>query len=288
MEIYNDFYKIINESSKNTDKEFSPWILRFEFDRSLMLSKNIKMEDIFNVIYKHFNHIDEFINCVYSDDNSQELFFRINYITKKNTKVSIIDNEDMISTLKTIETTILNLILKGIDKIQKASMSNVKSIVDFEDGEYIEKPQWVIDTTGSNLNEILGNDNIDPYRTISNNIVEIYETFGIEAVRNLLLQEILDVIEYSGAYVNYRHVSLLADTMTNKGFLMSIDRFGINKSDRGPLAKCSFEETPDILAKAALFGELDHINGVSSNIMMGQEVPIGTGCVDLFFDEKLL
>ena len=48
MEIYNDFYKIINESSKNTDKEFSPWILRFEFDRSLMLSKNIKMEDIFN------------------------------------------------------------------------------------------------------------------------------------------------------------------------------------------------------------------------------------------------
>ena len=103
-----------------------------------MLSKNIKMEDIFNVIYKHFNHVDEFINCVYSDDNSQELFFRINYVTKKNTKVSIIDNEDMISTLKTIETTIMNLILKGIDKIQKASMSNVKSIVSFEDGEYVE------------------------------------------------------------------------------------------------------------------------------------------------------
>ena len=75
--------------------------------------------------------------------------------------------------------------------------------------------------------------------------------------------------------------------MTNKGFIMSIDRFGINKSDRGPLAKCSFEETPDIvLAKAALFGELDHINGVSSNTMMGQEVPIGTGAIDLFFDEN--
>ena len=100
------------------------------------------------------------------------------------------------------------------------------------------------------------------------------------------MNEILEVIEYSGGYVNYRHVALLADTMTNKGFIMSIDRFGINKSDRGPLAKCSFEETPDILAKAALFGELDHINGVSSNIMMGQEVPIGTGAIDLFFDES--
>ena len=98
--------------------------------------------------------------------------------------------------------------------------------------------------------------------------------------------EIMEVIEYGGSYVNYRHIALLADNMTNKGFIMSIDRFGINKSDRGPLAKCSFEETPDILAKAALFGELDHINGVSSNIMMGQEVPIGTGCVDLFYNER--
>ena len=67
---------------------------------------------------------------------------------------------------------------------------------------------------------------------------------------------------------------------------MSIDRHGINKSDRGPLAKCSFEETPDIIARAAIFGELDIVKGVSSNIMLGQEVPIGTGSVDLIFDEE--
>ena len=67
---------------------------------------------------------------------------------------------------------------------------------------------------------------------------------------------------------------------------MSIDRHGINKSDRGPLAKCSFEETPDIIAKAAIFGELDKVKSVSSNIMLGQEVPIGTGSVDMLFDEE--
>ena len=67
---------------------------------------------------------------------------------------------------------------------------------------------------------------------------------------------------------------------------MSIDRHGINKSDRGPLAKCSFEETPDIIAKAAIFGELDPMNSVSSNIMLGQEVPIGTGSIDIMFDEE--
>ena len=74
--------------------------------------------------------------------------------------------------------------------------------------------------------------------------------------------------------------------MTNKGYVMSVDRHGINKSDRGPLAKCSFEETPEILAKAAIFGELDPLTGVSSNIMMGQEIIGGTGSIDLIFDEE--
>ena len=67
---------------------------------------------------------------------------------------------------------------------------------------------------------------------------------------------------------------------------MSIDRHGINKSDRGPLAKCSFEETPDIISKAAIFGEYDKMTGVSSNIMLGQEVVAGTGFSDVLFDEE--
>ena len=74
--------------------------------------------------------------------------------------------------------------------------------------------------------------------------------------------------------------------MTNKGYLMSMDRHGINKSDRGTLAKCSFEETPDILARAAIFGACDKMNSVSANIMLGQEVSIGTGAIDLLFDEE--
>ena len=74
--------------------------------------------------------------------------------------------------------------------------------------------------------------------------------------------------------------------MTNKGYLMSMDRHGINKSDRGTLAKCSFEETPDILARASIFGNFDDMNSVSSNIMLGQEVSIGTGAIDVMFDEE--
>jgi hypothetical protein len=74
--------------------------------------------------------------------------------------------------------------------------------------------------------------------------------------------------------------------MTNRGSIMAIDRHGINRSERGPLAKCSFEETPDIISKAAVFGEYDKISGVSSNIMLGQEVRAGTGFSDILFDEN--
>ena len=76
--------------------------------------------------------------------------------------------------------------------------------------------------------------------------------------------------------------------MTNKGSLMSIDRFGINRGNIGPLAKCSFEETTDQLFKASIFGEIDMLNGVSSNIMMGQIPPCGTGDSEIVIDESKL
>ena len=138
----------------------------------------------------------------------------------------------------------------------------------------------------SNLEDILTHPCINPYETTSNNIWEVYRCLGIEAARTMLYNEISNVFEMSGAYVNSRHISLLVDIMTNKGTLMSVDRHGINKSDRGPLAKCSFEETPDIIAKAAIFGEVDKIKSVSANIMVGQEPPIGTGSIDVLFDEE--
>ena len=69
---------------------------------------------------------------------------------------------------------------------------------------------------------------------------------------------------------------------------MSINRHGINKNDIGPLAKCSFEETTDQFFKAAIFGETDKMNGVSSNIMVGQVPPVGTCAFNVLFNENLL
>ena len=104
----------------------------------------------------------------------------------------------------------------------------------------------------------------------------------------IILSEIKEVIDGSGSYVNSRHLNILGDIMTKNGTLMSIDRFGINRDNIGPLAKASFEETTDQLFKASIFGEKDTLSGVSSNIMLGQIAPCGTGSVNLLLDESKL
>ena len=241
-----------------------------------MLDKSILMADIYHAIMPKF---ESDIHCVFSDDNSSNLIMRIQIKESKNDTKKYMDNDDMITVLKTLERSILNeIVLKGIKNIKKASMSK-QDIHKYVDGKFVKQSEWVIDTDGSNFIEVLSHPSVDYERSLTNDIQEIYTTLGVEAVRQALIDEIIDVISFDGTYVNHRHVSLLAN-------IMSIDRHGINKSERGPLAKCSFEETPDILAKAALFGECDPITGVSANIMLGQEVNCGTGHVDLLFDEE--
>ena len=103
-----------------------------------------------------------------------------------------------------------------------------------------------------------------------------------------MIEQITEVIEFEGSYINDRHIELLCDIMTNKGILTAINRQGINRGDIGPLAKCSFEDTTDQLIKAGIFGEKDKLNGVSSNIMMGQIINAGTGMCDVYLDEEKL
>jgi DNA-directed RNA polymerase beta' subunit len=115
---------------------------------------------------------------------------------------------------------------------------------------------------------------------------DVLDILGIEASRAVLLTEIDSL--FADAGVNNRHLGLLIDTMTRNGRLMSVDRYGINKNNIGPLAKASFEETEKILLRAALFGEMDPVTGVSSKIMTGQPIRGGTTFSQLLLDEAAL
>ena len=143
----------------------------------------------------------------------------------------------------------------------------------------------ILDTEGTCLQEMLGLPFVDSNNTLSNDILEVKEVLGIEAARELLLQEIKKVLEFDGTYINNRHFEVLIDTMTYKGGIMAITRHGINRSDNGVLMKCSFEETVDVLTDAATFAEKDMLKGVTENITIGKLANVGTGTFDLHYNQ---
>ena len=156
-----------------------------------------------------------------------------------------------------------------------------------EENEIKDDKPWLLQTDGINILDIFNSEYVDYINTFSNDIIEMYENLGIEAARNILIEEITSVMS-DASYINDRHIDLLCDIMTNKGYLTSINRQGINRGDVGPLAKSSFEDTTDQLIKAGIFSEKDNLSGVSSNIMMGQTIKSGTGLCNILLDEEYM
>tara|TARA_B110000285_G_C15138603_1_gene629056 strand:- start:605 stop:5173 length:4569 start_codon:yes stop_codon:yes gene_type:complete len=288
----NEMLKIYKEFNNFSEmgEDILPWIIRIEFNKEKMMDKGVVMEDIYFAIMKY-----DSTKIVYhfTDDNSKELIGRISLKMKNDKKnEGIQDQNNTISIFKNIIEDLMNNIeIKGIKDIKDIiitenindSRTNVKV-----DHEIQKKESYFLETDGTNLIEILNNRYTDPDNTFSNNIIEMYNIFGIESVRERLISEIIDVVKHEGEYINTRHIELLCDVMTHKGELFSINRQGINSGDIGPLAKSSFEDTTEQLIKASVFSEKDNLKGVSSNIMLGQVIKCGTGICDILLDEDQL
>jgi DNA-directed RNA polymerase II subunit RPB1 len=291
---YMEFEKMVAECAEmtlsNDENEKSKWIIRMEMDPEVMLEKNITMDDV-NFTLK--NCYDDQVSCVYSDFNSDKLIFRIrmNEILsgsgkgQKKTKVNPLDQSDQIYILKNFQDQMLNnVVLRGTKGINKVILRKVVDNMVEHNGIYKKQDIWVLDTIGTNLLDVLGLDFIDNKRTLSNDIVEIYNVLGIEAARQAIYNELVEVVEFDGTYINYHNYSVLVDRMTATSKLISIFRHGINNDNIGPIAKASFEETPEMFLKAARHAELDTFRGVSANVMCGQEGFFGTSCFQVVLD----
>jgi DNA-directed RNA polymerase beta' subunit len=252
-------YKSILQFSENI-------CLKFSFKQRDLEYVDISLQEIAGLIKKNLP-----LKILCSDDN---------YI---NPAIYILSND--FNELRKIEIFCMSIKLKGCENIDRVYTRKFKhNQWDPEKGHY-KVDQWLLETEGSNIVESMKIDGIDHYKTISNNIIEIYETFGIEAARLSLINELRIVLSFDGSYVNYRHLSILVDTMTYRGSLTAMTRHGINRvNDVGVLTKSSFEETVEILTDAAAFSEFDPLKGISDNIMLGKLIPAGTGFFDVLYD----
>ncbi|MDQ2073601.1 DNA-directed RNA polymerase subunit A'' [Haloarcula sp. NS06] len=165
------------------------------------------------------------------------------------------------------------IVFKGIEEITRVVIRKEET----DNGE-----EFVLYTEGSDFGEVLDIEGVDASRTTCNNIHEIYRELGVEAARETLINETMNTLEEQGLDdVNVRHLMLVADIMTNEGTIESIGRHGISGSKDSVLARAAFEVTVNHLLDAAIHGEVDELDGVTENVIVGKPIKLGTGDVNL-------
>lgn len=149
-----------------------------------------------------------------------------------------------------------------------------------------EPEGYILYTEGSNLADTLEVEGINPHKVYTNNLREIFEVLGIEATRNAIIREAMNVLNEQGMDVDVRHIILVADMMTADGTIRQIGRHGISGSKNSALARAAFEVTIKHLLGAGIAGTRDPLRGITENVILGQLIPLGTGAIDLLMSPQ--
>ena len=276
-------YVNLEKITNATGYTSSPWILKIMFDDS-----NIGLTDIWSCLEKL-----SFVHNPILEPNEKSITFRISVYnvvdaTKVNGQKIIDENNDF------YVNDISNIMKKGLEPVMIKGLKNIRNgeVEDITINRYDEildcvVPQktFKIVTSGTNLEELLCNPAIDTCLTNSNNIIDTYNVFGIEAARIVFIKELHSVLK-EVAPLDIRHISVLVDRLVQNGTLSKANSAGMDDFNNGVLAKSSFEKVLYHLNNASLTGSEDTISGISSNIMVGHVAPCGTGSVNVSIDEK--
>ena len=221
-------------------------------DPEMLSDKGVKVEDVVSVLEKLR------LGKVYVDPEDPYTV----HIELRPEKVDY-------TKIEKIRTKIANAKIKGIKGITKV-------IIQKRGDEY------VLVAEGSNLAEVMKVPGVDYRRIYTNNIAEIEAILGIEAARAAIIREIKEVLEDQGLDVDIRHIMILADIMTWTGRIRQVGRMGIAGEKPSVLARATFEMTVQKLVEAATEGAMDPLLGVTENVIIGQQVPLGTGIVEIY------
>jgi len=251
-------------------------------EKAIEIAKNILQTKISSLIYDS------------ETDYATEIKLLFNPKKLKERGISIEEIDQVLQSIKKFKTEINgnNIVLKLVDESDaptvitirnKVMNTTVKGMPDIERVTLVQKEdEWVIQTTGSNLAKLFQVKGIDKKNVRTNNVFEIGATLGIEAARNSLINELSSTLEDQGLEVDVRYIMLVADLMCSKGYMQQIGRHGIAGTKDSVLARAAFEITVPTIAHAALAGEIEHLKGVTENVIVGSSIPIGSGTVDLY------
>jgi len=292
--------QVIKKSSMNLYGNFNikpenlPWLYRFEISKEKLFEKKLNMLEIKTKFINFWDDLSNNKNKSYRDlvkriingcimttnDNAEKLYIHIRFDISEFDNSILLDIQNMI---------LYEFQLKGVSYINDVPEIDKKLLINFneETGDLENKQEYIITTDGINMNKLRYIRNIDINRTYCNEINTIYKLYGIKAARKALLKEI-NMVFSGDNKLNYHHISILCDVMTNTGEIVSIDRHGFGRMDTDPLSKASFERTVEMLVNSAVFGEVDKVQSVSSRLIMGRAIKCGTGFPEILMDNDIL
>lgn len=263
------WYDAFENVYTNGFRDFS-YGISFQLNREMMYEYRIRMELIKKRIEAAFADIIVVFSPTYV--GQIDVFVDVNDVhmpTGEDVPTFLTqDNYIQVFLEDVVKPKLMEVIVCGIPGIQKYHVR-------------LKDNDWMIETVGSNFIELLGLSFIRTESATSTNMWDIYDTFGIEATRDFLIQEFLNVVSADGTFINPSHIYLLVDIMTHHGTINSISRYGMKKEQAGVLTRSSFEESLDQFCKAAFSAEREPIRSVSAAIMCGKRSKTGTGLCSL-------
>ena len=152
--------------------------------------------------------------------------------TKDNERHMIKPKNETLKNIRKVTTQLMGITLKGISGINRAIV--------IEKADPSGKAVYSLATEGTNLKEIFNLEEVDAERTVTNDIMEIASTLGIEAARNAVIHEITKVLQAQDLHVDQRHIMLIADAVTFSGEVKSIGRHGLAGEKASVLARAAF------------------------------------------------
>jgi len=272
-----DAYKILYSD------EFAKYnhCISIKLNMNKMFGFKLSMQDLANYLFEEYG--DLYCVCSPPEFAQLDIFVDTENIELPDDRVLFVDQENA------VDIYLEECVLASLEKMYIGGIPSITEVFYIKEGD-----KWIVETNGfnsrliskkySSFKKLLANPCVDQTRTISSNVWDIYETLGVEAAREFLIEEFISIMEG----INSCHAKLLVDRMTHGGGVASITRYTMKKEESGPMGKASFEETMDNFLNAAAQGEIEPTNGVSASIMCGKRSSIGTGMIKIGIDIKRL
>ena len=259
-----------------------------KIDMNILFEYKLTLKKVCELISKNYSDVI----CIYSPD----CFETIDVYVDTDNLVLPENFENLINKEEKIEIYLEEVVYPILESKIICGIPGILNIFFIKDGD-----KWILESENSHekikkpkfkktknkpldsakkFRKLLAHPSVDKTKTISNNIWDIYYTFGIEATREYMIEQFSQIMEG----VNLCHIEILVSKMTQRGIISSISRYTVRDEDSGPFSKASFEETLDNFLEAGIYGPKEEITGISASIICAKKPLIGTGMSQLTMD----